>query len=133
MKHFLMKTDPDTYSIDQLEKDGTTIWDGVHNFQAINIIKNMEVGDMIYVYHSQTDKAILGMMKVIGEPYKNEKDVRTSWVVEVKFLKRYSKIVTLADLKANGEFNDFLLIRNGRLSVMEVPEKIVNWLEERLK
>jgi predicted RNA-binding protein with PUA-like domain len=133
MNYFLLKTDPDTYSISDFKKEGETIWDGVHNFQAINFIKQMKIGDKAYIYHSQTDKSIVGIAEVIGAPFENKNNSRKSWAVKLKLEKIYSKTVTLADIKNNGGFEDFLLIRNGRLSVMSVPENVQKFLEKRLE
>lgn len=133
MNYYLLKSDPDTYSLDDLEKDGKTTWDGVHNFQAIAFIKKMKVGDKAYIYHSQKEKAIVGLAKVISAPVENKQDKRPSWVVDIEFVKRYKTPVTLAEIKEQKSFSDFLLIRNGRLSVMEVPRKIADWLEKKLK
>lgn len=133
MKYYLLKSDPDTYSLDDLEKDKETLWDGIHNFQAINFIKKMKVGDKAYIYHSQTDKAIVGLAEIISAPRENLKDPRKSWAVDIKFLKHYKKTVSLQDLKDSGNFDDFLLLRNGRLSVMEVPEKVQKFLERHLE
>lgn len=131
MKYFLAKTDPDTYSIDHLEAEKRTIWDGVHNFQAINVIKKMQPGDLVYLYHSQTDKAIVGLMKVVGTPYQNPHDPRVSWAVEMELVKRYDKPVTLAEIKANETLHHFALVRNSRLSTMEVPEDVQEWLAKK--
>lgn len=133
MTHYLAKSDPEDYSIADLQKDGKTVWDGVHNFQAINMIKKMKPGDLVYFYQSQTDKAIVGLMKVVSEPYENKKDKRYSWVVDVEFVKKYDRAVTLADFKNEGKFNDFSLIRQARLSVMEVPDKVREWIEKKIK
>jgi predicted RNA-binding protein with PUA-like domain len=133
MNYFLAKTDPDTYSIDQLETDGSTIWDGIHNYQAINVVKKMQVGDWVYVYHSQSDKAIVGLMEVTDEPFQNTSDTRYSWAVAVRFIKRYSQRVTLSDIKAANECRDFVLIRHTRLSTMEVPTEVQKWLESKLQ
>jgi predicted RNA-binding protein with PUA-like domain len=124
MKYWLVKADPDTdYSIDDLQRDGSTVWDGVHNFQAINNIKQMQPGDFVYIYHSQKQKSIVGLAKVTGEPYENLEDPRKSWAVEVTFVKKYEKLVTLSEIKANGELQDLLLVRHTRLSVMPVEPK----------
>lgn len=129
MKYFLLKTDPETYSIADLERERKTIWDGVHNFQAINFIKSMEVGDMAFIYHSQKEKAILGLARVIGEPFENKKDPRKSWAAQIEFVKIFDKPITLSDIKSNPICKDFLLVRNPRLSVMEVPEEIVKFIQ----
>ncbi len=133
MSYFLAKSDPETYSIEQLEKDGTTMWDGVHNFTAIINIKKMKSGDMVYFYQSQSDKAIVGLMEVVSEPYENTKDPRKSAVVDVKFVKKYSQFVSLADFKADDSMKDFLLVKQSRLSVMEVPIAVQKWIEKRVK
>lgn len=132
MKYFLAKSDPETYSIEDLEKEGHTVWDGVHNFLALSILKKMQPGDQVYFYQSQTDKAIVGLMEVISEPYKNEKDPRTSWVVDVKFVKRYTHYVSLEDFKQSGKFQDFHLLKQSRLSVMEVPEDAQKFIESKV-
>lgn len=129
MKYFLLKNDPETYSIADLERERKTVWDGVHNFQAINFIKSMEVGDMAFVYHSQKEKAILGLARVIGEPFENKKDPRKSWATQIEFVKIFDKPITLSDIKTNPICKDFLLVRNPRLSVMEVPEEIVKFIQ----
>ncbi len=127
MSYFLVKTDPDTYSIDDFIKDKQTIWDGVHNYQAINVIKTMRPGDKVYVYLSMTDKAIVGLAEVVGEPFLNTKDPRFSWAIELKFVSRL-KPVSLAEIKANPLCKDFLLVRHSRLSVMPVPDNVADWL-----
>lgn len=134
MKWFLVKADPDTdYSIDDLAKDGQTIWDGVHNYQAINFIKTMQPGDKVYIYHSQKERRIVGEAEVTKEPFKNEEDKRPSWAVEIRFSKKYKNSLSLDEIKADVINKDFLLVRNSRLSVMAVPDKIVSWINSRVK
>lgn len=133
MNYFLAKSDPETYSIEMLEKDGTTMWDGVHNFAAMIFIRKMKPGDLVYFYQSQTDKAIVGLMEVVSEPYENKKDPRKSWVVDVKFVKKYTQTVSLAEFKESGKFPDFALIKQSRLSVMPVPENVQKWIESKVK
>lgn len=133
MKYYLVKADPETdYGIDDLERDGSVDWDGVHNFQAINFIKSMKPGDRVLVYHSQKEKAIVGEAEVAGQPFLNTKDPRTSWAVKLKFVRKFDTPVTLAQIKDEPKLKDFLLIRNGRLSVMEVPEAVLAWLKPLL-
>ncbi len=128
MKYFLLKTDPDCYSIDDLARDLKTVWDGVHNFQAINFIKSMKIGDKVLIYHSQKDKAIVGMGSVCSEPFENINDPRPSWAVEICFDRKFQKPITLQEIKSNVIFKDFLLVRNPRLSVMEIPKNLVHFL-----
>jgi len=128
---WLVKADPDTdYSIDDLEKDGQTEWTGVHNFQAINNIKLMKPGDLVYVYHSQKEKSIVGLAKISGDPYENLKDPRKSWAVRLIYVRKYAKPLHLSTVKANPVFFDFLLVRNSRLSVMPVPEETQQEIEK---
>jgi predicted RNA-binding protein with PUA-like domain len=133
MKYWLVKADPDTdYSIDDLARDGSTIWDGVHNFQAINNIKLMGIDDFVYIYHSQKEKQIVGLAKVTSKPFENTKDPRKSWAVEISFVKKYDKLMTLAEIKAVDELQDFLLVRHTRLSVMPVEPKHQKIIESML-
>ncbi len=121
---WLVKADPDSdYSIDDLAKDGSTIWDGVHNNQAILNIQKMKPEDKVYIYHSQKEKSIVGLAAIIGDPFENKDDPRRSWAVELKFEKKYNTPVTLSAIKSDDNFNDFLLVRNSRLSVMPVEPK----------
>lgn len=131
MKYFLVKSDPDTYSIADLKRDRETIWDGVHNFQAIAVIKSWVVGDLVFVYHSQDEKAIVGLMEVVGDPYQNPNDTRTSWVAKVRFLKEFHEKnrVTLKMVKDSGKFAHFHLVSHSRLSVMACPDDFVEWMK----
>lgn len=131
MKYFLAKTDPDTYSVDDFEKESETLWDGVHNHQAINVIKTMSPGDIVYIYHSMQDKCIVGLAEVTGHPFENTSDPRFSWAVHMKFLKR-TKPVTLKEIKSEPLLSEFLLVRHSRLSTMPVPNEIAEWLNERI-
>ena len=133
MNYWLVKADPDTdYSIDDLARDGSTEWTGVHNFQAIINIKLMKPGDLVYVYHSQKEKSIVGLAKVSSEPYENLKDPRKSWAIQLSFVKKYSKPLHLSSIKAEPAFSEFLLVRNSRLSVMPVPALTQTALEKLL-
>jgi predicted RNA-binding protein with PUA-like domain len=131
MNYFLAKTEPGTYSIDQFEHDGTTIWDGVHSYAAIGFIKQMSIGDRVYIYHSLKGLAIVGEAEVVGEPYLNTADPRHSWAVELKFVRRFSG-PTLAEFKAVPEFATFDLVRQSRLSVMKVPSEVATWINSRV-
>ncbi len=130
MNYWLVKADPDTdYSIDDLQRDAKTEWTGVHNFQAIINIKLMKPGDLVYIYHSQKEKSIVGLANVSSEPYENLQDPRKSWAVQLSYIKKYTTPLHLSTIKANPDFSDFLLVRNSRLSVMPVPDKIQKKLE----
>lgn len=131
MNYFLAKTEPSTYSIDNLMSEGTTVWDGVHNYEAINYIKSMSIGDIVYIYHSMKDKKIVGKAEVIGEPYENKDDTRFSWAVRLKFITKVEG-PSLAEFKQNTNFSSFKLVTHSRLSVMSVPVEVVSWIEQRI-
>ena len=130
MAYFLAKTDPETYSLEQLEKDKITVWDGVRNAQAIRIIQAMRPDDDLLVYHSQGETAIIGLARIISEPRPDPHDSK-SWVVDVAFVRRFEQPITLQEIKATHLFDDWSLIRQGRLSTMDVPPSVVQWLKEK--
>lgn len=132
MNYFLAKTDPDTYSVDDFEKEGSTIWDGVHNNAALLFMQQMKPGDLVYIYQSMSSKAIMALAEVTTEPEINKNDPRRSWIVTMKFIKRYVHPVTLADIKADPVFADFKLVRESRLSVMPVPHDLAHKLNDML-
>ncbi len=132
MKYFLAKTDPKTYSIDDLQKEGETTWDGVRNPQAIIFLKQMQKGDKVFIYHSQGEGAIVGLAEVIGNSRPDPKDAK-SWLVDFKFLKKLNEpFVTIKDIKAEGNLKNFRLVSQSRLSTMDVPENVVEWLGKQL-
>jgi predicted RNA-binding protein with PUA-like domain len=126
---FLAKTDPDSYSLDDLESDGTTEWDGVRNPAAVQTIRQMKPGDKVLIYHSQADKAVVGLAEVVSDPRPDENDER-SWVADFKFLERAARPVTLKEIKDSHKFDDWALVRMGRLSTMSAPQSFVDWLVE---
>jgi len=130
MPYFLAKTEPGTYSIDQLEKDGRTVWDGVTNAQAVRAILQMKPGDFVFVYHSGGVSAIVGLMKVTGGGRPDTKNPKSA-VAEVEFVTRLDPPVTLAEIKQSKKFDDWSLVRQSRLSTMAVPDAFVDWVRER--
>ena len=130
MAYFLAKTDPATYSIDDLERDRTTTWDGVRNAAALQAIRAMRPADEILIYHSQGEAAIVGLARVISEPRPDPKDSK-SWVVDVTFVRRLEQPVTLREIKESHLFDDWSLVRQGRLSTMGVPDNVIAWLKEK--
>lgn len=130
MQYYLAKTDPDTYSIDDFEKLGRDTWDGVRNPQAVIFLKQMKPGDRVLIYHSQGEGAIRGLGEVIGNSRPDPKDPK-SWLVDFKFIKKFKEpFVTLQKVKATGKFMDFRLVRQGRLSVMDVPHEFIEWIKK---
>jgi predicted RNA-binding protein with PUA-like domain len=130
MRYFLAKTEPGTYSVDQLEKDKKTVWDGVTNPQAVRAILEMRPGDRVLIYHSGGVSAIVGMAKVAAAGRPDPKNPKSA-VADFEFLKRIDPPVTLAEIKQSKLFDDWALVRQGRLSTMAVPDKFIQWMEKR--
>lgn len=121
MNYWLLKTEPTTYAWSNLVSDKKTVWDGVRNFQARNHLKNMKVGDSLFIYHSGEEKAIIGIGKVIKEAYPDPKD--KEWVVvEIGVGKKLKKAVTLSTIKATNKLANMVLVKSSRLSVQPVRE-----------
>ena len=130
MAYFLAKTDPENYSIDDLERDGETVWDGVRNALALRAIREMRPGDDVLIYHSQSEAAIVGLARVTSEPRSDPNDSK-SWVVDLAFVRRFAQPVTLREIKESHLFDDWNLVRQGRLSTMSVPDSVIAWLKEK--
>ena len=130
MAYFLAKTDPEHYSIDHLEQDKTTVWDGVRSAAALLAIRAMHPDDNVLIYHSQGEAAIVGLARVQSEPRPDPNDPK-SWVVDMAFVRRLAQPVTLREIKESHLFDDWALVRQSRLSTMSVPEKVVGWLKEK--
>ena len=126
MNYWLLKSEPDVWSIDQQKKSGAkgSPWDGVRNYQAAKNLKLMKKGDQCFFYHSNIGKEIVGIVTVIKEYYSDKTDKSGRFVaVTVKFLKKFKKPVTLKEIKKNKELSHLLLIRQSRLSVMSIDSK----------
>ena len=130
MTYFLAKTDPETYSIDNLEHDNVTVWDGVRSPQALRAIQAMRPDDDVLIYHSQGEAAIVGLARVASEPRPDPNDSK-SWVVDMAFVRRFAQPVTLREIKESHLFDDWALVRQGRLSTMAVPDAFIAWLKEK--
>lgn len=130
MKYFLAKTEPLVYSIDQLRQDNRTTWDGVRNPQALQAIRKMQPGDRMFIYHSGGQSAIVGVAEVQSESRPDPKDEKSA-VVDVKYLTHLEPPVTLAEIKNSHLFDDWSLVKQGRLSTMEVPIEFVRWIRKK--
>jgi predicted RNA-binding protein with PUA-like domain len=128
--YFLAKTDPETYSIDQLEREHKTVWDGVKNPQALRAIAAMRPNDRVFIYHSGGDSAVVGLAQVVSEPRPDPKSPKLT-VVDLEFLTRLDPPTTLHEIKESRRFGDWALVRQGRLSTMPVPEPFVAWIRKR--
>ena len=126
MKYWLMKSEPDVWSIDQQKKAGTkgAPWDGVRNYQAAKNLKSMKKGDLCFFYHSNIGKEIVGIVEVIKEAYLDKTDKSGRFVaVTVKFKDKLSSPITLEDIKKSKELSHLALIKQSRLSVMPIDYK----------
>ena len=128
---WLVKTEPTEFSYADLERDGEAVWDGVSNPVALRNLRAMRAGDQVLVYHTGSEKAVVGVAEVVREAYpdprrKNERLV----VVDLRPRERLARPVTLAELKASAVFEDSPLARQGRLSV--VPISAEQWKEIEL-
>jgi predicted RNA-binding protein with PUA-like domain len=128
--YFLAKTEPGTYSLDDLERDGTTTWDGVTNPSAVRAIRQMQPGDSVFIYHSGSAPGVVGWATVRSAPRDDPKNSRSA-VVDLQYAGRLEAPVPLAEIKGSGEFDDWALVRQGRLSTMPAPEKFVRWMKQR--
>ena len=141
MAYWLMKSEPDAYSIDDLERDGREMWDGIRNYQARNMMRDdMRVGDKAIFYHSACkEPAAVGIMKIASKPYadptqfdpeskyydpkSNEDDPRWQ-LVDVEFVRKFSRALTLKELRAQPGLEEMILLRRGnRLSIMPVEKQ----------
>jgi len=130
MSYFLAKTDPETYSIDNLERDRKTAWDGVTNPQAVRAIREMRPSDRVFIYHSGGLSAVVGLAVVRSEPRSDPKNPKSA-VVDLEYAGRLEPPTTLSEIKRSGKFDDWALVRQGRLSTMAAPEKFVEWMRKR--
>lgn len=138
-KYWLMKSEADVYSIDDLREDGRTLWDGVRNYQARNNMKEMKEGDLVLYYHSrQSPSAVTGLARVVRESYpdptqfdpknkyfdeKSSEDDPRWWLVDIEFVRKFDEQVGLPEIKARKGLSEMVLVRNSRLSVQPVRKK----------
>ena len=120
--YWILKTDADTYPFEQLERERRAVWDGVSNALALKHIRSMAKGDRLLIYHSGDEKALVGLARVVSDPYPDPKagDARLT-VVDVEAGDRLPRPVTLATVKADPAFAELGLVRMSRLSVIPVP------------
>jgi len=140
MTYWLMKSEPDAYSIDDLERDGREPWDGIRNYQARNMMRDeMKIGDEVFFYHSNCkEPGIVGIMKVASEPYpdpmqfdrtskyydpKSTKDNPRWCLVDVEFVRKLDRTISLAEIKDTKGLDGLILTRKGnRLSIMPIDK-----------
>ncbi len=149
-KYWLMKSEPDAYSIETLEKEKETIWDGIRNYQARNFMRKMEIGDQAFFYHSNCKPpGIVGLMEIVNKNiidptqfdknskyYDSKSDkLNPRWdCVKVQFLCKSKKIISLQELRSLFNEDELLVVKKGnRLSILPVPQKSANLLISKLK
>ncbi|MCH8277726.1 MAG: EVE domain-containing protein [Proteobacteria bacterium] len=141
MACWLMKSEPDVYSIDDLQRDGREMWDSIRNYQARNMMRDdMRIGDEVFFYHSSCkEPGVVGVARVASEPYpdpvqfdkksryfdaKSNKDNPRWILVDIEFVRKLKRNITLTDIKAEKSLADMILVRRGnRLSIMPVEKK----------
>jgi predicted RNA-binding protein with PUA-like domain len=129
MRYWLVKTEPETYSWDHLVKENVGRWDGVRNLRARNNLRAMEMGDLVFVYHTGKAKEIVGLAKVVRTAYVDPTDSRPIWsCVDLTPIGKVERPVTLKEVKADPAFADCLLVRTSRLSVMPLEKAHVERL-----
>ena len=126
MQYWLLKSEPDVWSIDDQKKAGNkgAVWDGVRNYQARNNLSKMNVNDLCFFYHSNIGKEIVGIVKVIKSSFPDKTDKKGRFLaVQVRFIKKLEKPVTLDQIKKNKLIRHLPLIKQSRLSVMPIDFK----------
>jgi predicted RNA-binding protein with PUA-like domain len=120
-RFWLMKTEPEKYGWTDLVRDGETVWDGVRNHRASNNMRAMQVGDLAFLYHSVSDKQIVGIMEVSATGLTDPTDAEGKWAtVRVKPVRPLERPITLAEVKADAALDGIELVRLSRLSVAEI-------------
>ncbi len=121
MNFWLVKQEPEAYSFDDLVKDGKTDWTGVRNFQARNNLQAMKVGEKVLFYHSVSEKSVVGLAEVSREQFPDPTDEKW-FAVEIKPVQKFTKPVSLEQIKAEAGLQNIALIKQSRLSVMPLTE-----------
>jgi predicted RNA-binding protein with PUA-like domain len=150
MRYWLIKSEPDAYSIDDLERDGTEHWDGIRSYQARNIMLNeMKVGDRLLFYHSSANPpGVAGIAEVASEPYpdhtafdpsekyydpRSDPDDPRWYMVDVRFVEKRPRFVSLPELRGYDRLQDMVLLNNSRLSVQPVTEDQFDFIVARAR
>ena len=126
MKYWLLKSEPDVWSIEQQKKAGIkgASWDGVRNYQAANNLRKMKKGDLCFFYHSNIGKEIVGIVKVIKSAFIDKTDKKKRFVaVQVRFVSKFKRAISLEKIKENKKISHLALIKQSRLSVMPIDYK----------
>lgn len=125
MAYWLFKSEPNTWGWDDQTAKGDVgeEWDGVRNYQARNFMREMQVGDLAFFYHSMKEKSVVGIVEVIAQAHPDSKTDDPRWeCVDIKAVRPFSKPVSLDEVKADGRLDDMILVKNSRLSVQPVTD-----------
>jgi predicted RNA-binding protein with PUA-like domain len=123
--YWILKTDADTYPFEQLVRERRAVWDGVSNALALKHIRSMAKGDQVFIYHSGDEKALVGLARVVSDPYPDPKAKDPKlFVVDIEAGDRLARPVTLSEVKADPAFAELGLVRMSRLSVIPVPAEL---------
>lgn len=121
MNYWLLKSDPDTYDWNDLVREKKTAWTGIRNFQARNFLREMKKGDQAFFYHSQLERAIVGVVEILSAPYPDPTAKEGDWVcVDIAPLEEWNDPISLDQIRSESSLQDLLLIRQARLSVTSV-------------
>ena len=126
MNYWLLKSEPDVWSIEQQKKAGIkgAAWDGVRNYQAANNLRKMKKGDLCFFYHSNIGKEIVGIVKIIKSAFIDKTDKKKRFVaVQVRFVSKFKRAISLEKIKKNTKISHLPLIKQSRLSVMPIDYK----------
>ena len=126
MNYWLLKSEPDVWSIEQQKKAGIkgAAWDGVRNYQAANNLRRMKKGDLCFFYHSNIGKEIVGIVKIIKSAFIDKTDKKKRFVaVQVRFVSKFKTAISLEKIKENRKISHLPLIKQSRLSVMPIDYK----------
>ena len=131
MNYWLIKSDPETFGWNDLEKIGTSMWDGVRNFQARNNLRIMKKGDTVFFYHSGKDTGIVGLVEVVKEYYPDPTATEGDWtVVDIKKIKKLNRFISLEEIKQSAPLKNMALVKNTRLSVQPVTKEEYTFIME---
>ena len=121
MNYWLVKSEPSSYSWSQMQQDKISPWDGVRNYQARNNLRNMKLDDLAFFYHSNQEKAIKGLIKVVKEYYPDHTDESGRFdMVDFEYVSSLERTISLAEIKQNENLQDIALVKQSRLSVMPI-------------
>ena len=134
MQYWLIKSEPSSYSWNEMQKDKVTSWDGVRNYQARNNMRKMKLSDLAFFYHSNQEKAIKGIVKVVKEYYPDHTDPSGKFdMVDFEYVSSFQNSVLLATIKQNQDLEDTALVKQSRLSVMPITQIEYNIIIELSK